>query len=102
MLNFVEIKENTTMKAPSQNKSAEKHTNTAQASYTDLEETRVPQFNEPLIPYARLDPAAHARVIREELTPEEEAMADDPNVKPFSHVSDSAEYVRRIRRDFRC
>jgi hypothetical protein len=67
-----------------------------------IEESEVRQFNEPLVPYARLDPAAHGRVICEELTPEEEAMANDPDVKPFAFVSDSADYVRRIRRDFRC
>jgi len=89
------------MKTPSQNKSPKKSDSTA-ASYADLEETHVPQLNEPVIPYMRLDPAAHGRVIREELTPEEEAMANDPDVKPFAYVSDSAEYVRRIRRDFRC
>lgn len=91
------------MKTPSKNNSAEKLDNAAsRASYPDLEETDTLQFNEPVVFYARLDPAAHGRVICEELTPEEEAMANDPNVKPFSHVSDSAEYVRRIRRDFRC
>ena len=90
------------MKTPSQNKSVRKNAGTVPASYPDLEETQITQFNEPTVPYARLDPAAHLRVISEELTPEEEAMANDPNVKPFSNVSDSAEYVRRIRRDFRC
>lgn len=91
------------MKTPSQNKSAQKDASNVQAaSYPDLEETFAPQLNEPIVSYVRLDPAAHSRVICEELTPEEEAMANDPNVKPFSYVSDSAEYVRRIRRDFRC
>ncbi|WP_041735659.1 hypothetical protein [Dyadobacter fermentans] len=88
------------MKTTSQNDSA----NGAKlaATYEDLEETQVRQVNEPEFHYTRLDPAAHGRVICEELTPEEEAMANDPNVKPFSHVGDSAAYVRRIRRDFRC
>lgn len=66
------------------------------------EASEVRQLNEPEVPYIRLDPAKHGRVIYNELTEEEEAMADDPDVKPFSHVSDSAAYVRRIRRDFRC
>lgn len=80
------------MKAPSKKNSAEKLSHApSRAAYIDLEETDAPQFNEPGVPYARLDPAAHMRVICEELTPEEEAMANDPNVKPFSHVSDSAE-----------
>ena len=90
------------MKTSSQNKSAGQCTNTVQAAYADLEETPVSQLNEPVVAYMRLDPAAHGRVIHEELSSEEEAMADDPNVKPFAHVSDSAAYVRRIRRDFRC
>ncbi|WP_342084162.1 hypothetical protein [Dyadobacter sp. OTU695] len=65
------------MKTPSQNKSAKKHTNTIQAvSYPDLEETFAPQLNEPFASYVRLDPVAHSRVICEELTPEEEAMAN--------------------------
>ena len=90
------------MKTPSQNKSIKTGNDAVQAaSYDDLEDMQVRQFNEPGFTYARLDPAKHGRVICEDLTPEEEAMADDPNVKPFSHVSDSAEYVRRIRRDFR-
>lgn len=90
------------MKTPSQNKSVGKHGNIVESSYPDLEETQVPQLNEPFIPYMHLDPTEYGRIICEELTPEEEAMANDPNVKPFSHVSDSSKYVRRIRRDFRC
>ncbi|WP_143016825.1 hypothetical protein [Dyadobacter soli] len=91
------------MKTPSQNRSAGKHGNALQAvPYLDLEATNASQLHEPVGSYARLDPATHGRIICEELTPEEEAMADDPNVKPFSHVGDSAAYVRRIRRDFRC
>lgn len=91
------------MKTPSQNKSAKILDNAVQAAvYDDLENTEVRQFNEPGFTYARLDPTKHGRVICEELTPEEEAMADDPHVRPFSHVGDSAEYVRRIRHDFRC
>lgn len=102
MRKFVKIKEHVTMKTPYLNKSAGKHGDIVESPYTDLEETSAAQLNEPIVPYMRLDPAAHARVICEELTPEEEAMANDPSVKPFSYVSDSAEYVRRIRRDFRC
>lgn len=90
------------MKRPSQNKSAKNFNNAVQAaSYDDLEDTQVRQFNEPGFAFTHLDPTKHGRVICEDLTPEEEAMANDPNVKPFSYVSDSAEYVRRIRRDFR-
>lgn len=47
--------------------------------------------------YDRLDPAQHGRIINIELSDEEHAMANDPNVKPFAHVSDSAAYVRKIR-----
>ncbi len=79
-----------------------KSKNTVTANSYITEESEVPQFNEPEVPYLRLDPAKHSRVICEVLTPEEEAMANDPDVKPFAHVSDSAAYVRRIRRDFRC
>jgi|GEM_PF-2664799 len=91
------------MKTPSRNKSLRDSNNAVRAaSYDDLEDMQVRQFNEPGFTYARLDPTNHGRVICEDLTPEDEAMADDPNVKPFSYVADSAEYVRRIRRDFRC
>jgi len=103
MRKFVGIKKNTAMKTPSQNKSAKNFGNAVQAAlYDDLDDTQVPQFNEPIFAYAHLDPTKHGRVICEDLTPEEEAMVNDPNVKPFSYVSDSVEYVRRIRRDFRC
>ncbi|SEJ47278.1 hypothetical protein SAMN05216327_11110 [Dyadobacter sp. SG02] len=90
------------MKTPSQNKSGKRTGPSQAASYIELEETSAPQLCEPIAHYARLDPAAHGRIICEQLTPEEEVMANDPNVKPFAHVSDSAAYVRRIRRDFRC
>ena len=91
------------MKTPSQKAPAEKPLNAAKETlYPDLNESEALELNEPLVSYVRLDPAAHGRVICNELTAEEEALANDPNVKPFSHIGDSAEYVRRIRRDFRC
>ena len=86
----------------SENNAATQSSGTAKERSYEIVESAVPQFNEPFVPYTRLDPAAHGRVIHEELTTEEEAMANDPNVKPFSQISDSADYVRRIRRDFKC
>lgn len=72
------------MKTPSLNKSVKNGNNVLQAaSYDDLEDMQVRQFNEPGFTYARLDPTKYGRVICEDLTPEEETMADDPNVKPF-------------------
>ncbi|MCF0070872.1 hypothetical protein LZD49_10350 [Dyadobacter sp. CY261] len=91
------------MKTSSQKSLAQNSPDAAkETSYPDLNESEALQLNEPLIPYVRLDPAVHGRVICNELTAEEEELANDPNVKPFSHVGDSAAYVRRIRRDFRC
>ncbi|MCE7064167.1 hypothetical protein [Dyadobacter sp. CY326] len=55
-------------------------------------------LNEPGFIYQKLDPSKFGRVINSELTDEELEMANDPNVKPFSHISDSAEYVRKIRK----
>jgi hypothetical protein len=55
-------------------------------------------FTEPFQNYQKLDPAKYGRMINSELSDEELAMANDPNVKPFAHVNDSAKYVRSIRK----
>ena len=47
----------------------------------------------------RLDVREHARVIDNVLTAEEEAaLAENPDVKPFSHIKDSAKYIHDLRR----
>jgi predicted nucleotidyltransferase len=47
----------------------------------------------------RLDVRQHAKVIQDELTEEEEReLAQNPDVKPFAHISDAAKYVHDMRR----
>lgn len=47
----------------------------------------------------RLDVRDHARVISMPLTSEEEeALAQNPDVKPFSHITDAAKYIHDLRR----
>ncbi|WP_026631623.1 hypothetical protein [Dyadobacter alkalitolerans] len=55
-------------------------------------------LNDPGAGYQKLDPAKYGRIINCELSDEELEMANDPNVKPFAYVSDSAAYVRKIRK----
>ncbi|MCE7071150.1 hypothetical protein LZG74_12595 [Dyadobacter sp. CY327] len=55
-------------------------------------------LHEPGVSYQKLDPAKYGRLISCELSDEELEMANDPNVKPFAYVSDSAAYVRKIRK----
>ena len=52
----------------------------------------------PSLAYQKLDPATHGSVINFPLSDEEIALANDPDVKPFAYVSDSAGYVRKIRK----
>ncbi|MCF0063670.1 hypothetical protein MUK70_30580 [Dyadobacter chenwenxiniae] len=56
------------------------------------------ELNESSVGYQKLDPAKYGHVIDCQLSDEELAMANDPNVKPFGHISDSAAYVRKIRK----
>lgn len=47
----------------------------------------------------RLDVRQHAQIIDIPLTAEEEELlAQNPDVKPFSHIKDAAKYVHDIRR----
>lgn len=46
----------------------------------------------------RMDVRKHARPYRPEISQEEQtAMAQNPDVKPFSHVTDTAEFARQLR-----
>ena len=66
--------------------------------YADLTIKKTAALNEPAFIYQKLDPAKFGRMINSELSDEELEMANDPNVKPFAHVADSAAYVRKIRK----
>lgn len=47
----------------------------------------------------RLDVRQHARLIQNELTEEEEhELAKNPDVRPFAHITDAAQYVHDMRR----
>lgn len=70
------------------------------AEYIPSERTLI-AVHESGTPYHKLDPAKFGRVINCKLSDEELQMANDPDVKPFAHVSDSTEYVRNIRKTFK-
>ena len=70
------------------------------AEYIHSERT-LTAVHEPGAPYHKLDPAKFGRIINYELSDEELIMANDPDVQPFAHVSDSTEYVRNIRKTFK-
>jgi len=46
-----------------------------------------------------LDYRKYVRIYDPELTEEELKEADDPSVKPFSHVTDTVAYARQLRKD---
>lgn len=51
------------------------------------------------IEYPRLDVREHMEVINNVLTAEEEELlAQNPDVRPFSHIEDSAKYIHDLRR----
>jgi hypothetical protein len=45
----------------------------------------------------RLDVSTHSRIYAPELTEEELLLADEPSVKPFSHVTDTIAFSRQLR-----
>ncbi|MBB3842410.1 putative nucleotidyltransferase [Runella defluvii] len=48
----------------------------------------------------RLDVRQHARIYKPELTEEEEIeLAKNPDVRPFSHVTDTVEFARQLRQN---
>ncbi|MPR32353.1 hypothetical protein [Salmonirosea aquatica] len=67
-----------------------------------VEESLVELFGEAdrwEIEIPRLNVLDHARVINNTLTAEEEeALAQNPDVKPFSHIDDPAKYIHDLRR----
>lgn len=46
----------------------------------------------------RLDYREHGYIYTPEFTEEELSLPDDPSIKPFSHITDSAKYVHDMRR----
>ncbi|MEI7584002.1 hypothetical protein [Runella sp.] len=47
----------------------------------------------------RLDVRQHAKIIHHELTEEEEKeLVQNPDIKPFAHITDAAKYVHNMRR----
>ena len=47
----------------------------------------------------KLDYRKYAHIYDPQLTEEELLLADDPSVKPFSHVTDTVEFARQLRKD---
>ncbi len=56
----------------------------------------------PHFKYTKQDVREHMRVIQYDLTDEEEEiLAQNPDVRPFSHIKDSAKYIHDLRRKSR-
>ncbi len=47
----------------------------------------------------KLDPNEYVHILNFELSEEELVLANDPSVKPFSDITDSAEYIHQLRRN---
>ncbi len=70
---------------------------TAQEFLRDLAFRETKTTNKLPFEVPRLDIRAHSRIYAPELTDEESTLADDPSVKPFSHVTDTVTFSRQLR-----
>ena len=74
---------------------------TAQQFLKDLVIDEISETEELDFEIPHLDYRKHIKIIDYVLTEEELAIANNPDVKPFSHIKDSAKYVHDLRRKSR-
>ncbi len=78
---------------------AETHGKTVDELVKELVDDQYASTGELDFDYPRLDVREHMEVIQEKLTEEEERiLAKNPDVRPYSHIKDPAQYIHDLRR----